>query len=515
VLVILFGLLFAPMMIGMDMATRGRSQVRMQDAARLAIEQIHRELSQAMYVYPTPVIVLSTGNIPDYSQVVFVPPARDQNGVLLQPLRPRMTGASNNQILATRFCVQLLNSAQEHSVTNPFVLYRQDGTYVQNPTTNVWTFTVQSSNAMTPKDNCDIVPSMTVYAQDPVQTWPGYYYPTDPSVSPADLHYLFPGIQFTPQRVVGEYLTPNDDGYLYTAKYGNWLGQFGNGIAPLPATALLESALDPRIIVYRSLASAGNALTCYLDSYTTGRVMPVTWDSTAGTVRVGQYENRRATVNSVGTDPGLGIYSVAMTNTDVSASPTTATDIFAINPPTPTMTGDARMPVAYRINPEAGGGNPAKIVPSSVRVWVTAVYAGTNGISQTIEYTPTTDTDQAEMGVTQFAVVMDPNNRSAEVRFARYQPPSPDQYGAAGVLSGFWIDIQYYARTNFDPTSNVDDTIRADYWTRDIVNVTLQLQQYTDFEPDTTNPDAQVIPTNEHPAKIELRDQISVQNMGR
>jgi prepilin-type N-terminal cleavage/methylation domain-containing protein len=34
ILVILFGLLFAPMMAGMDMATQGRIQARLQDTAR-------------------------------------------------------------------------------------------------------------------------------------------------------------------------------------------------------------------------------------------------------------------------------------------------------------------------------------------------------------------------------------------------------------------------------------------------------------------------------------------------
>ncbi len=42
ILVILFGLLFAPMIASLDMVTLGQSRVRMQDAVRTAMEQMRR-----------------------------------------------------------------------------------------------------------------------------------------------------------------------------------------------------------------------------------------------------------------------------------------------------------------------------------------------------------------------------------------------------------------------------------------------------------------------------------------
>lgn len=508
ILVILFGLLFAPMMTSMEMTTRGRSQVRMQDAARLTIEQIHRELAEAMYIYPTPTIVTPAGTIPDYSQIVFVPPARDDSGVIAQPLRPRM---ANGQILATRFCVLLRRnngaaSLGEHDIDNPFVLWRQEGTYVQDAATKAWAFTPtagSTGNALTPKDKCDLVPRATIaIATDgTVTTWPGYFYP-DPAGANADdeVHYLFDCVQFMPERIAGEVLAPNADGYLYTAKHGGWLGAVGNGSSALATTAMVEAALDPRFVVYRANAPV-------LDSSATVRPMNLTYDSGAGTVRVGSDWNGSVAFNNLAADPQPNWWGTTCTGTTGTFTAVAPAGVTAAQ-------GEARAPSAYYFQAQ-GTTQTAMIVPSSVRVWVTATWKS-SGYTQTIEYTPTSDTNQSELGPTQFAVVPDDNNLGGEIRFSKYYPPSPDQYGAADTLSALTIYIYAFTRENYDPANNyITDTIRADYWTRDIINVTLQLSQYVDLEPDATQPAALVLPQRGRPATILMRDQVSVHNPGR
>jgi len=104
ILVILFGLLFAPMMMGMDMAGSGRSQARLQDTIRVAAEQMRRELANAVYVYPPPTYPTLSGPVTDYSQLVFVPAAVDAAGRPLTPNQPRTyPGTSGtSQYLVTR-----------------------------------------------------------------------------------------------------------------------------------------------------------------------------------------------------------------------------------------------------------------------------------------------------------------------------------------------------------------------------------------------------------------------------
>jgi prepilin-type N-terminal cleavage/methylation domain-containing protein len=515
ILVILFGLLFAPMMTSIEMTTRGRSQVRMQDAARLAIEQIHRELAEAMYIYPTPTIVTPAGTIPDYSQIVFVPPARDDNGLIAQPLRPRM---ANGQILATRYCVLLrrnnsTSSLGEHDVDNPFILWRQEGTYVHDAATNTWDFAPTagtSGNALTPKDRCDLVPRATISVTpapgSAVTVYPGYYYPTDPA-STEELHYLFDCVQFMPERIAGEVLAPNTDGFLYTATHGGWLGTVGNGNAALATSALVEAALDPRFVVYRANAPV-------FDSNTAVRPLNLSYDSNAGTVRVGSDWNGTVSFNSLDTDPQSMATPQAWWGT-TTAVPAPASGTLTAVAPTGIIwrQGDARAPSAYYVQAQ-GSSQTSMIVPSSVRVWVTATWAS-GGYTQTIEYTPTADTNQSELGPTQFAFVPDDHNLGGEIRFSKYYPPSPDQYGPANTLSALTIYIYAFTRENYDPTTFVTDSIRADYWTRDIINVTLQISQYVDLEPDEQQPAALVLPQRGRPATILMRDQVTVRNPGR
>src|SRR5437588_11507730 len=102
---IMFGLIFGPMVEGFNLTNRARVQVLCQDAARMAMEQLQRDVANGVFVFhqlPDPAFDLMNGEYPfansvslwvvggdnkehrmllPYGLVDFVPPARaaDQN----------------------------------------------------------------------------------------------------------------------------------------------------------------------------------------------------------------------------------------------------------------------------------------------------------------------------------------------------------------------------------------------------------------------------------------------------
>ena len=92
ILVLLLGLLFAPMMTGLDMARAGQSRARMQDTARYAMEEIRRTVGNAVYVVPLDIVQPASAapglGYASLSTVTVVSPRRSVTGVLASPLQP-------------------------------------------------------------------------------------------------------------------------------------------------------------------------------------------------------------------------------------------------------------------------------------------------------------------------------------------------------------------------------------------------------------------------------------------
>jgi len=91
ILVILFGLLFLPMLTGINLFHQGKARAETQDVVRHAMEQMQREMSQAMFVYTnTDYINTSdpTNPLTVLSRIDFVLPQKDSSGELITPLQP-------------------------------------------------------------------------------------------------------------------------------------------------------------------------------------------------------------------------------------------------------------------------------------------------------------------------------------------------------------------------------------------------------------------------------------------
>lgn len=506
ILVILFGLLFAPMMAGMDMATTGRAQARLQDTVRLTAEQMRRELANAMYVYPPPSYASSSGQVTDYSQLVFVLPASDSSG---NPLTPRQPRTQNGEFLVTRYYVQppTVTASRAYDETNPFVLKRQEGLYRFNAALGRYefgsldpdngnAFTVgrsMSENAITPKENYDI-PASSTLCLDCQQLEIGYV-AACPGCSGTNLLYLHDDVKFQPERIVGEALVPSENNTRYSARHGNWMGTPNNGTVALAAQALSDTApeLQPRIVAYRW--ESGGYRQIALDSFTASvrSSIALRWNTTNGQVQVGDWCTAKVHVDA-STDPGTAYWPLTITVSGSSGSGDTydstgaltgtqTTPLVPIYPQVPGNWNEPRMPIAYRLDPGYADGTTsvaAKLVPGSTRVFVSAAPAsGTGGNRGEFTRAELSQTDLAEG---QYAERLGDDRTWGEVQFSRFTPPSPDRY-AGMSLPLFDLYVSFYYRRNFDPTTNKDDVIYADYSTGEIINITLIPQRFTDLEP--------------------------------
>jgi prepilin-type N-terminal cleavage/methylation domain-containing protein len=540
ILVILFSLLFAPIIASLDMVTLGHSRVQMQDAARTAMEQMRREISNAMYVFPTPIIrlpgadgTLNTGDdrrIPDYSEIVFVAPARD-GGRVVDPPAPRTDGAGN--ILAVRFRASLLDEAQAYSDSNPFVLVREEGNYTWNATTGMYDFAIAGGatparTLLTPRASYDI--PVTTSVCKTCGTMVAGYLETCTSCGGTDIAYLHGNMQFRPERVTGELLQAANDATLYQARHGAWDGFDNAGNILLrdivgggsPAT-LGFCELDPRIVIYRS-----TDMYVRRDSYSAADYSNIylTWNSEAGAIQVGAVTPSRVQV----TNPNAAIAGGSYYTLDCAGDAYDATgaragaqasDLVPVYPVS-TMDGDPAMPVAYIIDPTMGGNEPhARILSGSVQVRVVAQDAG--GQRYQTAYTETNNTNQAEIGRRQFAVVLSDYDQRGEVRFNELTPPSPRLFDGNDpnwtpdiTLSSFDVYIRYYFRRNYDASQpDNDDIIKVDYSTRRVMNLGLTLQRYFEPEPDPDNSAVLIIPADATPDRVSVQDQAQVRNLGR
>lgn len=326
ILVILFAMLFAPMIASLDMVTAGQSKVTMQNAARTALKEMRREISNAMYIYPVPGLelkgpdgLLGTADdvrIPNPSQIVFVGPARTSTGELAEPLAPR-TDASG-QIVATRLRVALLDDTRPYGRTNPFVLVREEGYYErQEDATRVWwQFTNVTPanpvrNVLSPREGYDIPVGRSICLAAGCSTHIHEGYVTEcPDCGGSDIMYVHSNVHFYPERVSGETLQASANHTLYRSRYAAWAGFFNRGHVEIndlmPASAsdplmdLGESELDPRIVMLNP-----TDWSVVRDSWdgTDSSNTIATWDSNRGVVQVGATTARWVSF----TDPNVAV----------------------------------------------------------------------------------------------------------------------------------------------------------------------------------------------------------------
>ena len=76
--------------------------------------------------------------------------------------------------------------------------------------------------------------------------------------------------------------------------------------------------------------------------------------------------------------------------------------------------------------------------------------------------------------------------------------------------------IRDYFRRNFDPAAPAyDDIVKADYSTRQIININLTLQRYVTPEADPSDPDVLIIPADATLDRVSMQDQVRARNLGR
>jgi prepilin-type N-terminal cleavage/methylation domain-containing protein len=538
ILIILFGMLFAPMMAGLDMATSGRAQANMQDTARMVAEQMRRELADAMYVYPLPTIMTGADSaVTDYSQILFVPPASDpDSGEVLSPRQPRFDPVSGETIV-TRYFVKPpdLSNDREYDETNPFVLVRQEGLYRYNSTSGQYEFgsidpdssdfvvgLPLTENALTPRENYDLPATTTICGDDACRQMVVGYVSVCPGCGGTDLHYLHRNVQFVPERVTGEALAAQQDNTVYVARYGSWMGQPNNGTVELSGGGLpmAEAELQPRLVVYRWNDTSQTYTDIALDSFSSIRSnIRLRWNSAAGKVLMGAWHTVAVEVQ-LNHAPGAadGTYWPVKIGDDeydssgsLSGGMVTA-PLRPIYPQAPTRWGMPRMPVAFRIEPGLSDGNSsvaAKIVPESTRV---TVVAGGSGDFQRAQYTRVQTIDQSALGTHQYGEYFDSDQRGGEVRFNLMSPPSPDQFGS---LDSMTIYVSYYYRRNFDPVSNRDDVVYGDYSTGEVINLTIIPQRFVELESYSSTGDNLVVPADLPLGGVPVRMQAVVRNASR
>lgn len=549
-MVILFGLLFAPMISGLNLVQRGKRHVALQDAVRLALETMKRELADAVYVFQ-PDVILTAGpdgsigtadDVPvvDYSVLTFLPAARDASGLLVQPVQPETitindpTYGAVTCFKAVRYVVHLAEPTQPHGEDNPFVLFRQEGCAWQPPGSGGawqwWDAHVLSENALTPRSGADLVPLVSI-CQACGTVWNGYtavcLNPSCPSYNTAaDMRHIAGGVQFVPQRVSGEVLRVSEDGALYRAKWRGWLGSNKqSATAPWPPPT---SELDSRLVIWRYDPGTSDWTTMVADtadppSLPPPEDLPMNWDCSAGAVRFGQWYSTGAQFNLLVAPAPFYSISIDVDATDgrgpdvydtngvlVSGAAYTQ-DLYPVYPPQPQEPQDPVVPIAYVIDPTWHGARPpAKILPDMVSVRLLVGFAG--GAYRYYALQRTSNYDQDRIGRWQFCALASSDLQSVQVRFSRTDPPSPDWFGGPGSVTSFGIEVRYYARHNFDPVSGQDDIVVADYSTRYIMNLCLNLATYVDLEPSSADPNVLVVPADIRPHHVQGRDQVVIRN---
>lgn len=511
ILILLFGLLFAPMMTGLDMAKQGQVRANMQDKVREAMTDIQRTVSNAVQVLPMDIHAPPDG--PEFARLctlTAILPQRDIAGILSSPLQPATVEAwpsGDRYMQAVRYTVHpssghivrlddinatmgagatqsatqpALNDGLEYEPTyeDPFVLYRQVGVWYEvaagdwrfgsfepdpaTPGQYVFVSNQPSSeNAMSLAAGYDIACSASICDNCGCRYQGFRTYSstcTNATCAQADGYsYIHEGVRFMPQRIAGEQLTPQQDATVYTARRGGWTGDAHADASTVAGSQFTSRGMDPQIIIYRYDDSNGRYSDLQYDSYDAAyRGTPdlnISWDNDAGAVRFGRTYRQKIRL----TMDGSGDVTVESESASGSAY-----DEAIVTPIR--FSGSTETPRGYSITPEFDKTWPvtegAVIVPRTVRVTVVANFS--SGGPRSWELTKTNQMEQDAIGDWQFAVRRDlpPTSwepwigeewaTSIDILFNDYPgtgPPGPAKFAQWGAT-----------------VSSVD--IYVDYWAR-------------------------------------------------
>ncbi len=509
ILVILFGLLIAPLISGLDMAARGRAAARMQQDGRLALERLQRDLAEAAHVYPTfriPVGGASPGYVADASRLILVLPARDVSGVLYQPLRfdtypPAMPPPFGGQPRAVRYQPELVDPTQPYNEDNPFVLTRAVGFY--DPSSGG--FLTEGEPAGSPARELVTghpgfdIPATGTICLDPTCPDPVHegYWDACPGCGNTLLRYQHKGFEARARRDSGKLLERNADANAYRAARSYWDGWTppvdANGrpsaltlAAPLGATP----DIDPRLVVYRYVPPAppagprqGTWPLVVFDSF--GLLAPgidpgleLRYDAEAGAVLFRGEDVVELTAADAPGGFGSATSPGGSTLAELTGGPPLSdyAYAYALVPP----------PSLSPVSPFT------RIVLSSIRVFVLEDTSGdgTVGVGDVyVEYTRSDTGAPDEIGYREFwsnwepQDPADPSTAFAELRFNRYR--FNDALAPGRAFGGIQVRFTYRRNlTRFawppppatpDQVIEMDDVVRADYASRSAYDVTLAL----------------------------------------
>ncbi|NUQ00950.1 MAG: type II secretion system protein [Armatimonadetes bacterium] len=140
ILVILFGLMLRPVMMGMEVLSIGRGEQQSQQIARAVTEEVGDDLQGALLVYPN----LATYDLvegpagdagsrwrrPQTARLDLVLPARDQNGRVLTPVRPAFANKDPRRPLVVTYWRMRHDPTIDYDPqANPYRLYRSIHSY--------------------------------------------------------------------------------------------------------------------------------------------------------------------------------------------------------------------------------------------------------------------------------------------------------------------------------------------------------------------------------------------------
>jgi len=230
ILVLVFGLLFRPMMTALDIANTGQAGAAAAETSRLTLNQLTREIGEAMWVrsmygYLDP----ATGayRVPYFGRLDLIPPARVGNQVV-SPLQPR-TDASGDPVKVTYFVRRRDPSSPYDPIQNPRVLYRAE--YTTDPAYPdpdlLWLDTWQNPNGASPWPGWNL--AHYAWAQWDLT---GLTFPSpaiiDGVSAVSDREADVRRLRFLPTNVANEALLPNRDYTAYTASRGLWVRPYQN-----------------------------------------------------------------------------------------------------------------------------------------------------------------------------------------------------------------------------------------------------------------------------------------------
>ena len=472
ILVMLFALLFAPMITAFEEASQGQLNVRLQDATRTAMEQMKRELAQAIYVYPADLVQLGTGDwVVSTSQIAFIPPKRDGDGNPIDPLQAEMITDPNPDpggptVVPLSVCYQVaLADSGPIEERNPPVVWREQGilrsqgparavSAIDSGRTAAYSVPQGTWNALTPRDGIEIPCSVT--ACFACATIDQYYTETCSACSSPNVMHLYRGLEFRPERICNERLEMSGDGSFYTARCGAWDGVPYEGWS----LSALTAPFDPRVAVFRFSGASYSSLV--FD--TAGAPLPtgvatdqgppdpdalyLAWDAGAGVVDMGNEAVARFWTPSV-RDGDIRRMDYLADGTTPSATPNND--------------------YTYLVEPaylESAAGIPTKLVPGEVEVW----WGGRR-------YSRTDTWQTSEIGRGEFYFDIDDSNPAyerGELRFHEFNPPQPD--------ANTPLLVRYKFRRNFDSVTGRDDMVKVDYSTRSIMNIALIVADFLEPE---------------------------------